>query len=119
MPETDPNPTIPPGLAALEGKVREATVLIATLREKNFELSAEFAEIKRELEESRERLEEAGSSEPRSGGAAKARRSKSGKPAESGGEERLSREVELLRAEREAVRDKVNRILKKLEKLET
>ncbi len=119
MPETDLNPAIPPGLLALEGKVREATELIATLREKNFELSAELAEVKRELEESRARLGEVGSSEPRSGGAAKARRSKSDKPSESGGEEQLSREVELLRAEREAVRDTVNRILKKLEKLQT
>ena len=113
MSGTDPERAISTGLLALEEKVREAVKLLTSLREKNIELSTELGELKGELESSRFLLAKSGTQ-----ASYLEKSSKSKRPSTSGGGDKLSHEVKQLRAEREVVRDKVNRILKELEKLQ-
>ncbi len=81
-------------VAELKAKIQQASQLIGELREKNYSLSGELAELRRELQSPSEHDSEDG------GGASQA-------------------ELDALRKERKAIRSKVVLLLERIEKLET
>lgn len=91
-------------IAELEDKIEQATALIGELRETNYSLSGELAELRRELESRPAREGEATSS----GGAGDGDVDVGAHQAE----------LDALRKERKTIRTKVARLLEKIEKLE-
>ena len=93
-------------LTELEDKIRQAAELIGELRETNYSLSGEVAELRRELQSV---------SEGRTEGAAP-----TVSPTVSEDEGGASQaELDALRKERKAIRSKVVLLLERIEKLET
>jgi len=89
-------------VAELKNKIQKAAELIGELRETNYSLSGEVAELRRELES----LSESGAST-----------SSSEAFAHRGGE--FQAELEALRKERKTIREKVALLLERIEKLES
>lgn len=89
-------------IAELKNKIQQATELIGELRETNYSLSGEVAELKRELESRPERDARDSSAEA----APKA-------------DVELSAEVKALRDQRKTIRKKVATLLERIEKLES
>jgi len=81
-------------VAELKAKIQQASDLIGELREKNYSLSGELAELRRELQSPSEHDSEDG------GGASQA-------------------ELDALRKERKAIRKKVALLLDRIEKIES
>lgn len=94
---------VPTRIAELEDKIEQATALIGELRETNYTLSGELAELRRELE-----------SRPASEGEA----TSSGSDGDGDADVAHQGELDALRKERKTIRSKVARLLEKIEKLE-
>lgn len=97
-------------IAELEERIEQATALIGELRETNYSLSGELAELRRELE-----------SRP----APESEASSSGGTGDGDGDGDVDvdvgadqAELDALRKERKTIRTKVARLLEKIEKLE-
>lgn len=88
-------------LTQLKERVQKATELIGELRETNYSLSGQVAELERRLAE----LSAAGSSSPA--------------PGEAAVPEEIQSELEALRQERETIRAKVAQLIERIEKLES
>lgn len=89
-------------VAELKAKIQQATELIGELRESNYSLSGELAELRRELASRPEQNDATASSSDGAGGDAAA-----------------NAELDALRDERKAIRAKVALLLERIEKLET
>jgi len=81
-------------VAELKAKIQQASQLIGELRETNYSLSGEVAELRRELQSPSENDSQDGSGAPEA-------------------------ELDALRKERKAVRNKVALLLERIEKIES
>ena len=93
----------------LKQKVQQAAALIGELREANYALNGEVAELKRELDARPEIDAEAASSNSAADDNSEAAEDNSA----------LSAELDALREQRQTIRDKVAMLLERIEKLET
>ena len=89
-------------LTKLEGKIQQAAALIGELRETNYSLNGEVAELRRELQS----LSEGRAPDVSPDGSA------------DGGGASSHAELDALRKERKAIRSKVALLLERIEKLE-
>ncbi len=102
-------PQAPTRVAELKDKIQQATELIGELRETNYSLSSEVAELKRELDSRPERDADASVSDATAAAGTE----------ETNTEDDFSAEIEALRKERQTIREKVSLLLERIERLET
>lgn len=94
-------------VAELETKIHQAAELIGELRESNYSLTGEIAELRREIETLSE------------GGAARNADAETSAAEGNDGNGAFQAELDALREERKTIREKVALLLERIEKLES